>query len=141
MLSELINVPTNCKLTTVIAKPMQLVNVSAVPVSSLGADCAIIVENCGESGTTEKPQIKTNNENGNKPATKIHGDNKQHKPEQPNAAYATNLLPKRDDAKPPTMLPIAPDAMIANDQTETFRFMPFRWLNQATSIGTKAQNV
>ena len=45
-----------CRLTTLIAKPMQLTIVSADPTYALGAVAALSAENCGESPATAKPQ-------------------------------------------------------------------------------------
>jgi hypothetical protein len=51
----LLNWLTTCKLTIVIENPIQFTMVSAVPLDSVNADCAIKVENCGESATTAMP--------------------------------------------------------------------------------------
>lgn len=51
----------NWMLTIVIAKPIDVTIVNAVPLLAAGADCATSVENCGESDTTVKPQINNIN--------------------------------------------------------------------------------
>ena len=48
-------------LAIVIAKPIDVTIVKAVPVFSTGADCATRVENCGESEATVNPQIRSSN--------------------------------------------------------------------------------
>jgi hypothetical protein len=55
--------------------------VSAVPLNSGGASCETRVENCGESGTTDKPQIKMTGRNKIRGQLKIKGEMKQQTPE------------------------------------------------------------
>src|SRR5215203_659673 len=68
-------------LTIVIAKPIEVTIVKAVPLFAAGADCATRVENCGESETTVNPQINKTNKKNPGEKLKIAGDNKQQTPE------------------------------------------------------------
>ena len=68
-------------LTIVIANPIEVTMVNAVPLFAAGADCATRVENCGESDTTVIPQINKINKKNAGERLKIKGDNKQQAPE------------------------------------------------------------
>ena len=74
-------------------KPMQVTNVSAVPLFCAGADCATSAENCGESAITDKLHNSTNNINTGKDAININGTAMQQQPEHINAYHATFALP------------------------------------------------
>ena len=87
---------SNCILTMVMAKPMQLTIVSAVPFNASGALFATNVENKGESAITTMPQ------NNRKPINtvgdarvKTKGDSRQHKQDKPKKSRAICLTPNR----------------------------------------------
>jgi len=71
----------NWMLTIVIANPIEVTMVNAVPLFSAGADCATRVENCGESETTVSPQITKIKMKIAGPKLKISGENKQQIPD------------------------------------------------------------
>ena len=81
-------------LTMVMAKPMQLTIVRAVPLSSVAEFCATRVENKGESATTITPQ---KNKNAIKrigdDTWKIKGSKRQQLPEKSNDVNAVRLMP------------------------------------------------
>jgi len=68
-------------LTIVIANPIEVTMVNAVPLFEIGADCATRVENCGESDTTVIPQINNIDKKNSGERLKIKGDDKQQTPE------------------------------------------------------------
>ena len=80
-------------LTTVIKKPMDVMNVSAVPLCCGGADCATNAENCGESAITAKPHTNKNVMNTGSDACSMNGAAMQQQPEHNNAYHATRALP------------------------------------------------
>ena len=72
---------SSCILPMVIAKPIELVMVRAVPLNSAGAAAATIVENCGESDITTIPQIHSAKMKNCSCNPKSRGDTKQKIPE------------------------------------------------------------
>lgn len=75
-----------------IAYPIELTNVSAVPRPSAGADLAISVENKGESAITITPQnIRKIIKNTSEANNISNGEMKQHIPEKVNAVLATRV--------------------------------------------------
>ena len=68
-------------LAMVMAKPIDVTMVNAVPLFSDGADCATRVENCGESETTVNPHINRSNKKMPGDDLKIIGEIKQQIPE------------------------------------------------------------
>lgn len=68
-------------LTIVIANPIDVTIVKAVPLFATGADWATRVENCGESDTTVNPQINNINRNITGERLKMTGEIRQHIPE------------------------------------------------------------
>lgn len=126
----------------VIANPMHVVNVSDVPRESAGAFTATRAENCGESGTTVRPQMRINKRNNGRGKCHITGDNKQHIAEKSRAARATGKLPVRIEILPPAQQPKPPMAMTANDRRDpcsidNSRVLRYRFMIQ----GVSAQNV
>ena len=107
-------------LNTVIAKPMQVTKVSAVPFCRGGAVVATRAENCGESAATAVPHsIKKIM----KPIlfTLINkGESRQHKPEMKSEKKATLALPIRMEIKPPSTQPTLPIAIVLKLVRETF---------------------
>jgi hypothetical protein len=100
----------------VIANPILFTRVSPDPTKSLGADKAIIVENCGESPDTVMPQKIKKDRNTKEDELNIMGDIKQQHPEQNSCIKATFALPTFLDIMPPRIQPTLPDARIINDQ-------------------------
>ena len=81
-------------LTIVMAKPMQLTMVSAVPFDSAGALCATMLENKGEAAMTTKPQKRRKTVNTPPELLKNNsGDIRQHNPEANKAIPAVRLAP------------------------------------------------
>lgn len=93
---------------------MQVVMVIAEPRTAAGARLATNAENWGESATTINPQNIMNTKNRIGENDHIHGESRQHAPDEISATRATFLLPKRNDNLPPTTHPTAPAAMIMN---------------------------
>ena len=71
-------------LIIVMAKPIDVTMVKAVPLFCTGAVCAISVENWGESAMTELPHINKKDKKNNKLNEKIKGETKQQIPERSN---------------------------------------------------------
>ena len=128
-------------LTMVIAKPIQLTMVSAVPFSSAGAFWATRVENNGESAITTMPQNIRNPTNKlGDPLSKTIGETKQHAPDKNNAIKAVRLVPTISDIYPPKTQASPPILMITNDNKGILKFAvecdrPYFW----SIMGTKAQ--
>ena len=68
--------------------------VKAVPLRFSGAYCATNVENCGESGLTLKPQIKSSIKKKGNGSTYNRGEIKQQSPDMKSAVVPTFALPK-----------------------------------------------
>ena len=68
-------------LTIVMAKPIDVTMVNAVPLFVTAADCATRVENCGESDTTVNPQINKTNRKKTGDKLNVTGERRQHIPE------------------------------------------------------------
>ena len=79
----------------VIENPMQVINVSAVPLCCGGAVCATNAENCGESAITIRLQKNTNTKNNGSAIAVEKNYNTQQHPEQNKAHHATFALPIR----------------------------------------------
>ncbi len=103
----------------VIAKPMQVTKVNAVPLVSAGTDCAVNAENCGESAITKKLQTNIKDKNKNAELLIKNGLARQQRPDINNDKAATFLLPRVSETTPPKIHPNAPVAIIINDQKET----------------------
>ena len=91
---------------------MQFTMVKAVPLYSAGQVCATKVENCGESATTAIPHIKYATRTTPNGAKNNSGDTKHSSPEVNNVAKATQALPYRNEAYPPTTHPTPPLAIM-----------------------------
>ena len=78
----------------VIANPMQVTSVKAVPFNSGIAFCATSVEKSGESAITTKPQKMRKATNRAVGRININGDSRQHIPERLKAIVAI-FCPKR----------------------------------------------
>ena len=103
------------RLMMVIEKPRQFTMVRAVPFDSGGAECAIRVENCGESAITaidQKNIVARKNSNGR---AKRMGENRQQSSDRVRAVRAVLKLPQRFDAKPPATQAREPEPMIRNE--------------------------
>lgn len=125
----------------VMAKPMLLTIVSAVPLVSGSVLCATRVENNGESAITTIPQKsrKANNSKSEFPLI-ISGETRQHKPDKNKAKAAVFLVPNDCDIYPPITLAGPPMAMIRNDQTGILRSVSGCKLRYVANImGTNAQ--
>ena len=110
-------------LKIVIAKPTQFTMVSEVPLVSAGVFCAIKVEKSGESAITEMPQINKNVKSKTTELVNINnGENKQHIPDKNREIIAIFFAPKRCEINPLTTQETAPDAIIKNEISGTFRF-------------------
>src|SRR6185295_7330595 len=107
-------------LTIVMANPMHVTIVRAVPLYSGTAVLATSVENCGESAATVIPHTMTT---GRKMATgkwKKANENRLHNPEVNRAKKATRLLPVFCETYPPAIQPTPPAAIMTNDHNGTF---------------------
>lgn len=80
-------------LTMVIAKPIEVTSVSAVPFVAVGAVCDTKAENCGESAITKQPHIIKLIRKINGDAKKKRGDSKQQIPDIIKDIHATLALP------------------------------------------------
>lgn len=106
-------------LIIVMAKPMELVMVKAVPLISAGMAWATNVENCGESATTAIPHTHNNTKKTGNGKWKKSGESRQQPPEIINASEAVLALPILRERYPPPTQAIAPAPMIANDSSGT----------------------
>ena len=106
---------------TVIEKPMQVTMVKAEPLFSATAVCATMEENCGESATTENPQINRKEKNNTGGNAKLNAANKQQQKEISIAVNATFALPRFIVIYPPATHPTAPTAIMANDHKGIFK--------------------
>tara|TARA_R100000655_G_scaffold53281_1_gene91199 strand:+ start:140 stop:478 length:339 start_codon:yes stop_codon:yes gene_type:complete len=108
----------------VIAYPIELTKVSAVPRPSAGADLATSVENKGESAMTITPQKirkirkKTSEANNNS-----KGDMRQHIPEKINAVLATRATPNLSDKIPLIAQATAPEPIMRKLQRGIFEIL------------------
>ena len=99
-------------LRILMAKPIELTKVSAVPFIVIGAVAATMVENCGESAITTIPQRHQNIKNKTGERLKNKGETRQNKAEKDKAKRATFLLPIFNETYPPIMQERAPMDMI-----------------------------
>ena len=124
----------------VIAKPIQLTNVSAVPFNSGVTEVATRLENWGESAVTAIPhKHQPNKKIGEGNENKI-GEIKHSKPDIDNANIATFLLPIFCDTIPPNAQDTPPRAIIIPVHNGTDITLPVSELNQRMAIGVNAQN-
>ena len=93
--------------------------VSAVPVDSLGADCATKEENWGESAITVIPQIINKVKKRPGESCRKNGESKQAKRLIISEIAATILLPLRNEMYPPSTHPKLPTPITRNDRKET----------------------
>ena len=102
-----------------IENPIQFTIVNEVPLDSSGAFCATKVENNGESGITEIPQMNKNvmNRKGELEMRKS-GERIQHKQEINNDSAATLFTPKYCDSIPPKTQANPPEAITKKDIRE-----------------------
>jgi hypothetical protein len=107
-------------LMIVIENPAQVTKVSDVPFVSMGAFCATIVENNGESAITTNPQKKRKQINKGKFIERANGDRKQHEPEKKSEIAATLFTPHFCDIIPAAIHARAPQPIIPKDNNGTF---------------------
>src|SRR6478672_6595507 len=106
----------------VMAKPIQLTMVSAVPLKFSGACFATSEENKGESAITTKPQKNKNIKKTVKEVfNKNIGDNKQQRQDKIKAVVAIFFASNSLVSKPLNMQANAPDAITKNDSKGTSR--------------------
>ena len=108
-------------LIMVIAKPIQLVMVRAVPLSVGVALRATIVENNGESAMTINPQKSRRTINRTLLVVKNNGEAKQHKQDAKRVKNAIRFVPNRVDITPPITHPTLPMATIKKDHNEILK--------------------
>lgn len=77
----------------VIAKPIDVTNVSAVPFLLASAVCETNAENCGESAITNEPQINNASKKRLGGSVKNNGDSKQQTIDPDKEKNATFALP------------------------------------------------
>ena len=99
------------------------------------------MENCGESGITASPQIKSTARNIHKGNEKMNGEKIQQSPEIIRAIVATLALPKRFDKYPPITQLIAPHPMTRKLRKGIFNAILFFSAYNPSIKGTNPQNV
>ncbi len=108
-------------LTMVSKKPIQFTMVSAVPLCSTGAFCAINVDNSGESAITTIPQKKRNPKNKiSDVLLKIKGNNTQHKQDKHNEISAIFFTPNALERDPLSTQANPPIPIIEKESNEVF---------------------
>src|SRR5680860_621736 len=104
-------------LRMVMAKPMELTIVRAVPLDSAAALFAIRVEKSGESATTIRPQkIKKLMSKTPESCKKIRGEIIQQHPERSRAVAAVLFAPHFCEMYPPATQANPPRPMIKNER-------------------------
>ena len=104
---------------------MELTIVKAVPRVVLAAYLATKVENCGESATTNIPQISMNAIKKTGFRLKSRGENKQQNPDIISEYIATLRLPDLWEIIPPNAQARLPMPMVRKEYKGTFKFISF----------------
>ena len=127
----------------VIANPIELTMVSAVPLDSPAAFLATSVENKGESATTINPQkIKKATSTSPDPWKNISGESRQHNPDRKSAVAAVLFAPHFKEIYPPTTQESPPRPIIKKESKGMLNSVPGCSRLKLPKInGTKAQKV